>query len=199
MEDTTLSAEERNVLERDGVLLPHWEPGKHKIRAEFLARTSIPAARAASGRPTGTAIQPVRANRVDGKLIVPTTLDSAEALEFIGFTAPAARFIHGGWTSRPPDAANNPGSILDFAFGSTGQLERRRALRRCSDREACDEVGLAPWFSNAILHPDRVGVLYTETLLYWVDSSIQMHFDALVRILRKLKAYARARVGPRRG
>ncbi|KAK8157609.1 hypothetical protein BKA80DRAFT_279068 [Phyllosticta citrichinensis] len=198
MEHTTRGAEECNVLERDGVLLPHWHPGKHKIRASFLARTSIPSAPTSGGRPTALPMQPVRANRVDGNLLVPATLDSVEAGEFIGFTPSAARLIHCRWTSRP-DAANNPVPLLAYAFGYTGQLERRRALRRCSDREACDEVGIASWLSNAILHPDRVGILYTETLLYWIDSSIQMHFDALVRILRKLKAYASARVGPRRG
>ncbi|KAF1961511.1 hypothetical protein CC80DRAFT_437357 [Byssothecium circinans] len=122
---------------------------------------------------------------LDRTFDLPTSCESAAALEHVGLVADTAQEIFNRYQTRI-DPDNNPNTLLDLALGHVARI----SVLDKEPRAAMTQVGIKASIQEAILKPEHEQVYQTETLLYWVHDTIRTNFTTLEMLIERLKARA---------
>jgi hypothetical protein len=112
------SKEEIQALEDDLLFLPNSTTvlGKRSVSSSLLSPPTSGTSSGASSTAPSVRHRTVKIAKVFS-FDLPESTRSIAALEFIGFTTPAATRIFQRWSSRPnPDS--NPDDLIDYVYGN---------------------------------------------------------------------------------
>ena len=180
-----LSNEEYQSLEQQSLVQPATVLGKRKASGVLLSPPTSDSGSVPKSSPTAT----VTTRSFTGALQwfdVPTAAESAEAMEFIGFTPQRAGEIFQHYLDRY-DPENCPDSLIDFGCG---HAEMRPKYRDLTPREALTRIGLNTKSQDALLDPNFSHIFWTEPLDFWVEDTLRTNHNTLERLLKRMKNQA---------
>jgi hypothetical protein len=186
----TFSPEESRALEEAGIFIGPSTNGWRRVNASILypahptgiAQTSATLSSVTINyvnRPSDPSSQPT--------INLPEAEHSAAALEFMGFTRPAAEDILARWEERPDPERNNS-TFLGYANADIGRL-RAQPWKDLPPREAMTRVGIATKVQDVILDPSFANLFAGDTH-YWVADTVRINRGTLAQFLGRLKGTA---------
>ncbi|CAG8910004.1 unnamed protein product [Penicillium egyptiacum] len=119
---------------------------------------------------------------------IPTSDESVEVLEFIGFSADTAIDLYSRYANRP-DPEENPDSLFDYACGHLASLNTQR-YEEMGTRQALIAVGLTTKLVEAILDPAFTDVFGTQSPFFWAKDSVATNYATLRNHQRLLASFA---------
>jgi hypothetical protein len=109
--------------------------------------------------------------------------ESAEALEYIGFTQETADEIWSNFQQLPPDS---PDDLLSYIQGHIEGCD----TNGLSDRDALTKMGLSTDFKDRLLDPNFSSLFFTEKLKFWVTDFLQGAFLTIGELLERSASWA---------
>jgi len=122
----------------------------------------------------------------NGEVDLPTTQESSEALEFIGFNTPTANHIFSRWLAR---GDGNPDGLIDYVLAHV-RGRNQNGETRTNPRAAMNAMGLLQEFSEVHLDPGNAEVRDTETMIFWIQDTLTMRYKTIDLCNRRLKRAA---------
>jgi len=187
---TDLTQEELQLLVEENLIQPHSQPTKRKVSGTLL---TPPQSGGESSSSAATSIcYRSHSPNIPQWFDMPVSIESAAALEHIGFTANAAHEIYERFLGRP-DGIDNPDSLLDYAFG---HLYRPNPPTDAG--QFMNMVGISTSMQYAILDPKYEQIFQTENVLFWIKDTLRMNYHTLIKLNEKLKAHAKQSLGKKK-
>lgn len=124
---------------------------------------------------------------------LPTRSVSIAALEFIGFTLPAATSIYNDWISGKAGRDAHV-SLLDHVYEHISILNSKEYRDYdARPREAMERIGLNGEFQDALTDERFADIFWTESLYSWVKDTVTINYVTLERVLGRARRYVARR------
>ncbi|KAF2226652.1 hypothetical protein BDZ85DRAFT_52838 [Elsinoe ampelina] len=183
---STLSVDDEQELENAGILLGPITGTKRKVSAAFLSPESSRSGSSSSSSSASATVSIITPPlSPDTYITLPSSDESIDALEYMGFTQRTAADIFTRFSDR--HQAGNRDSLLDYAVSHVAQL---RTMSNMSRSEALRRMGLRPEFRDAVLNPRFDDIFGTRGLLFWTQDTLKLRFRSMQLLRRRLRAGA---------
>ncbi|CAI6339539.1 unnamed protein product [Periconia digitata] len=185
--DLELTHEEASRLSRAGIIQPSEKFGMRLVSSHILCLPSNSAdAHQGASAPSATASFPTRARSTQEWFELPTIFESITALEYVGLTPGAARVILENFEDAPDFDYTLP-VLEDYIVQHFALADNTR-----DPREAMTLCGINREIQDAILDPEFREVFKTQSVMHWVEDTIEMNCKTLRIQMHALKEQARA-------
>jgi hypothetical protein len=128
------------------------------------------------------------ATAAGSEFTLPADPRSVEGVEFLGFNRSTAETLFDRWSNRP-DPDQNPDDLVDYVLAEVSALTVP-PLSNCSPNQAMEGLGVSRELREAILDPAFTDLLWTQSVEFWLEDTIQHRWATLFHVHSLLKAKA---------
>ncbi|KAE8863791.1 hypothetical protein PTNB73_06998 [Pyrenophora teres f. teres] len=185
--DNQLTQEEVRILQEQRLLYPTPITNKRKVSIALLSPPQSDTSGSSSSSPSHSVRFRSFSSNLDRTFLIPSSLESVAALEFIGFTTDAAAQVYGRFSNK---SSSSPNDLVAFACGHVARLSHPK-VQDMPIASALDLVGINSQIKAVFLNSRFDQVRQTQTLLYWVKDTITTNYDTLERLQHRLKTSAK--------
>ncbi|RMZ70707.1 hypothetical protein GMOD_00000838 [Pyrenophora seminiperda CCB06] len=187
---TELTENEVTILEAQKMLFPSPDANKRKVSVALLSPPSSDDSCSDSSSPSLSVCFRSFSTNLDRTFDLPTSGESVQGIEFMGFTHDAAVEIYRRWSNRDP---TTPDRITDYVLGYTYTLRRKESEDKTIEA-ALTMAGINSELRAVFQDTRFEQVRQTQPLNYWVEDTIRTNFSALIELYSRLKQSAK--LGP---
>ncbi|CAE7189369.1 hypothetical protein PTNB85_07736 [Pyrenophora teres f. teres] len=185
--DYQLTEEEVRILQEQRLLYPTPITNKRKVSVALLTPPQSDTSGSSSSSPSPSVRFRSFSSNLDRTFLIPSSIESVAALEFVGFTTDAAAQIFEWFSNK---SSSNPNSLLTFARAHVATLARPE-VEDMPIASALDLAGINSQIKAVFLKPKFDQVRQTQTLFYWVKDTITTNYNTLEHLQDRLKTSAK--------